>query len=133
MTLGARIAQGREAEVYAWDSADDVVVKLYRPGFGGHVSEAAALAGLDGIGVAPRLVGTVQVDGRVGLLLQRLDGVDMLKILEHRPWQLVGLAHKLARSAIRIHQVQAPPVLPDLIDVLGERIATADLHPKLRD
>jgi Phosphotransferase enzyme family len=133
VALGAMIAQGREAEVYAWDVGDDVVVKLYRPGFDGHVAEAAALGGLDGIGVAPRLLGTVRVGERVGLLLQRLDGPDMLTALQRQPWRLRRVAHAFAQSAVRIHQVQAPPTLPDLTEVLAERIAAADLDPRLRD
>jgi RIO-like serine/threonine protein kinase len=33
-TAGARIGAGREADVFAWD--EHAVLKLYRPGFGGH-------------------------------------------------------------------------------------------------
>jgi Ser/Thr protein kinase RdoA (MazF antagonist) len=133
VALGVKIAEGRQAVVYAWDAGEDAVVKLYRTGFGGYGSEAAALARLRGTGVAPQLVDTVRVDGRDGLVLQRLDGVDMLALLQRRPWRLVGLARMLAQAALRIHRIPAPPGLPDLIEVLGERISSADLDVRLRD
>lgn len=129
--LGARIAEGRQAEVYAWDGG--TVLKLYRAGFGGHDAEAAALTSLDGTGIAPRLLETVDVDGRVGLVLQRVAGVDMLALLERRPWRMPGLARSLAHAALGVHRTQAPTDLPDLVEVLGERIAAADLDPRLRD
>jgi aminoglycoside phosphotransferase (APT) family kinase protein len=128
--LGPKIAHGREADVYAW--GDDAVIKLFRPGFGGHAAEAAALRRLDGTGAAPRLVDTVDIDGRCGLVMQRIDGVDMLAHLQRRPWHLVALAHMLARAALRIHQVPAPPGLADQVEVLDERITAADLDPRFR-
>lgn len=131
--LGAKIAEGREAEVYAWDAGDPAVVKLYRPGFGGHAAEAAALARLEDTGLAPRLVDTVHLDGREGLVLQRLEGLDMLTLLGQQPWQLPGLARTLAHAALRIHRVPAPPELPDLLQVLADRIVAAGLDPGPRD
>jgi hypothetical protein len=125
-TLGAPFAHGREAELYDWDHGR-AVLKLYRPGFGRHGAEAAALTLLDGTGVAPRLLERVQVEGRDGLVLQRLDGTDMLAVLQRRPWRLAALARMLARTARRIHQLPAPPELPDLLGVLGDRIAAAEL------
>jgi len=132
VALGPKIAQGREAEVYAWDDAA-AVVKLYRPGYGGFAAEAAALARLEGTDVAPRLIGTVHIDGRRGLVLQRLDGVDMLALLQRQPWRLMGLARMLAQAALGIHRLQAPSQLPDLLDVLAGRIDAAGLEPHLRD
>lgn len=128
--LGSKIAHGREADVYAW--GDDEVVKLFRPGFGGHTAEAAALRRLDGTSAAPRLVDTVDIDSRCGLVMQRIEAVDMLAQLQRRPWRLVALARTLARAALRIHQVPAPPGLADRIEVLDERITAADLDPQSR-
>jgi hypothetical protein len=130
--LGPRIAQGRQAEVYAWDG-HRAVLKLYQEGLEMQAAEAAALASLDGTGIAPRLLDTVTVEGRVGLVLQRLDGVDMLTLLQRRPWRLPSLARMLAHAALRVHGVQAPSDLPDLIEVSGERIAAADLDTRLRE
>jgi Ser/Thr protein kinase RdoA (MazF antagonist) len=128
--IGARIGAGREADVHTWDG--DAVVKLYRPGFGGHRAEALALATLDGHGVAPRLIDTVECDGRTGLVLERLPGTDMLSLLPRQPWRLLGLARALAGTHLAVHQIQAPADLPDLRPVLAARIQDADVPPRLR-
>src|SRR5689334_1819136 len=130
--VGSRIAQGRQADVYTWDG-DRAVLKLYREGLDMQAAEAAALTRLNGTGIAPRLLDTVTIDGRVGLVLQRLDGLDMLTLLQRQPWRLPSLARMLAHAALRVHRVQAPSDLPDLIEVLGERIEAADLDTRLRE
>lgn len=117
--------------MYAWD--DDAVVKLYRPGYGGHRPEAAALAQLDGRGIAPRLIDVVDLDARRGLVLERLDGSDMLTLLQRHPWRVRGLAGMLARAHLAVHDVQAPEDLPDLRTVLAARIKDTALPPRLRD
>jgi Ser/Thr protein kinase RdoA (MazF antagonist) len=129
--LGPQIAHGRQAEVYATRDGD-AVVKLYRAGSGGYEAEAAALTCLNGTGIAPRLLDAVTVDGRVGLVMQRLDGLDMLTLLQRQPWRMTNLARMLAHTALRIHAEQAPTELPDLNDVMRERIAAADLDPRRR-
>src|SRR6266545_3090723 len=114
------LGAGREAEVYAW--GDDAVLKLYRPGFGGHRAEAAALRSLDGI--APRLLDVVDCDGRTGLVLERFDGPDMLTLLQRQPWRVLGLAGVLATAHLAVHRVAAPVELPD-----GGRLCHGDYHP----
>jgi aminoglycoside phosphotransferase (APT) family kinase protein len=128
--LGTRLGAGREAEVYAW--GEDAVIKLYRPGFGGHHAEAAALAALEGHHIAPGLMDVVNRDGRSGLVLERVSGTDMLDLLRRRPWQVSALARTLARTHLAIHQVVAPTDLPDVRQVLAARIRSAALTPELR-
>jgi Phosphotransferase enzyme family len=126
--LGPRLGAGREADVYAW--GDTAVLKLYRPGFGGHRAEAAALKSLDGI--APRLLDIVHRDDRTGLVLERFDGSDMLALLQRQPWRVFGLADALATTHLAVHRVAAPSELPDLRRVLAARIHDAVLPPHLR-
>lgn len=130
MVLGARLGEGREAEVFAW--GDDAVVKLYRPGFRGHQAEAALLLQLDGRGGAPRLIDLVDLGERRGLVLERLPGSDMLTLLPRRPWRFPSLARRLASAHLRIHEIAAPDALPDLRDVLAARIRDAPLPSHLR-
>ena len=70
--IGPKIAEGREAEVYAWNGDAAAVLKLYRPGYSGHIAESAVLTRLGIGGVAPRLIDALEIDGRHGLLLTRL-------------------------------------------------------------
>ncbi|MER7008879.1 phosphotransferase [Dactylosporangium sp. NPDC000555] len=129
--MGGKLGAGREAQVYAW--GDDAVVKLYRPGFGGHRAEVMALRSLNGHRVAPRLIDVADCDGRTGLVLERLDGPDMLTLLQRQPWRVRSLARALAKAHLAIHAVQAPPELPDLRQVLASRIQDAEMPPRLRD
>ncbi len=131
--LGPLVGSGREAEVYAW--GDTAVLKLYRPGFGGHRAEAAVLRSLDdaaGAGVAPRLLDVVDRDGRTGLVLERFDGPDMLTLLQQQPWRVLGLARALGAAHRAVHRVTAPAGVPDLRQVLASRIDDADLPSQLR-
>jgi Ser/Thr protein kinase RdoA (MazF antagonist) len=129
--LGPRLGAGREADVYAW--GDAAVLKLYRPGYGGHRAEAAALRALDGGCIAPRLLDVVNRDGRTGLALERFDGPDMLTLLQRQPWRMLGLADVLATAHLAVHRVAAPPELPDLRQVLAARIHDTVLPAHLRD
>jgi hypothetical protein len=136
--IGLKIAEGREAEVYTWDSDAAAVLKLYRPGYSGHVAESAALMRLGGE-VAPR-PNALEIDGRYGLLLERLDGSDMLAMLERKPWRLLAYGRTLAEAHIRIHTVRAPTDLGwdqaqgRLIetDRLGSSALDLGIHPFAR-
>jgi hypothetical protein len=127
---GPKLGAGREADVYAW--GDAAVLKLFRPGFGGHRAEAAALRSLDGGGIAPRLLDVVERGGRTGLVLERFDGPDMLTLLRRRPWRMRGLAAALATAHIAVHRLVAPADLPEQRQLLAARIRDAALPPRLR-
>jgi Ser/Thr protein kinase RdoA (MazF antagonist) len=128
--IGARIGAGREAEVFTW--GDDAVVKLFRSGFAGHRTEAEALVALDGRGIAPRLIDVVEQDGRTGLVLERLDGRDLLALLQRHPSRVLHWARTLAETHRAVHAVAAPAGLPDLRQVLATRIGRAALPSPLR-
>lgn len=128
---GPRLGAGREAEVFAW--GDAAVLKLYRPGFGRHRTEAEALRSLDGESIAPRLFDVVDHDARTGLVLERVDGPDMLTLLDRKPWRVLTLAGALATAHRAVHRVAAPAGLADLRTLLAARIHDADLSPQLRD
>jgi hypothetical protein len=129
--IGPKLGEGREAEVYLW--GQDSVLKLYRLGFGGHRSEALALAALAGHGVAPDLTGVIAHDGRPGLVLQRLDGVDLLALLQKRPWLVRRFSRVLSSAHLAVHRIAAPAGLPDVRQVLDGRIRDAELPVSLRD
>ncbi len=127
--LGPRLGSGRGAEVFLY--GDAAVLKRYRPGFGGHRTEAQALRSLDGHDVAPKLIDVVDCDGRVGLVVERVAGVDMLTLLQRQPWRVRRCAHQLARAHRAIHGLPAPAGLADLREVLASRIRDAGLRQVL--
>ena len=110
-TSGPTLGAGREADVYAM--GDSAVLKLYRPGFGGHRAEAITLRSLEGRGIAPKLLEVREVGGRTGLLEERLAGPDLLTLLQHRPWRLYGVARLMTEAHLAIHRVPAPAELAD--------------------
>ena len=123
-----KIGEGRQAEIYAWD--DGNVLKLYREAGMGEAMEIAAFSALGSVpGIAPAFRGTIEVAGRPGLVIERVAGLDMLSLLERRPWRLISLAHALADAQARIHGIEAPAVLMESRDSLARRISLAPALP----
>ena len=99
------IAQGRTAEIYAWD--DGLVLKLYREwcppdwvDYEARIARAVYEAGVP----SPEAGETVEVDGRRGLMYERLEGIAMLQDMNTRPWTLWKHARSLGELHATIHQ-----------------------------
>ena len=80
-SLGEKIGEGAYADVHAW--APGQVVKLFKSGFprrlGWHearMTRAVFAAGAP----APEVFGEVTLEGRFGIVLQRLDGPTLLQL-----------------------------------------------------
>jgi tRNA A-37 threonylcarbamoyl transferase component Bud32 len=79
MELGERLGEGAGAEAYAW--ADGQIVKLFKSGADRRVVEHEARvtrAASDSGAPAPRVFGTVEIDGRIGIIMQRYGGATLL-------------------------------------------------------
>ena len=76
------LGEGRTAEVFAY--GDGMVLKLDRPGWNGlSALEATVLDALADAGLpVAHARGTVTVDGRGGVLLDRIDGPSLLQVLD---------------------------------------------------
>jgi uncharacterized protein (TIGR02172 family) len=113
------IAQGRTAEIYAWD--DEHILKLYRdwcpPDWADYEARIARAVYEFGI-PSPEAGGIIEVDGRRGLIYERLEGVSMLKEMNARPWMLLKHARALAELHAQIHR-QSLTDLPFYKDRLG--------------
>ena len=99
------IAEGRTAEIYAWDERH--VLKLYRDwcppdwvDYEARIARSVHQAGIP----SPEAVEIVEVDGRRGLLYERLDGISMLQDMNARPWTLWKHARSLAALHLKIHR-----------------------------
>ncbi|HLO29890.1 MAG TPA: aminoglycoside phosphotransferase family protein [Anaerolineales bacterium] len=99
------IAQGRTAEIFAWD--DQHVLKLFRdwcpPDWAEYEARIARAIHAAGI-PSPETGEVIEVNGRRGLIYERLTGVSMLQELNARPWTLFKQAGLLADLQIKIHQ-----------------------------
>ena len=119
------LGAGREAEVFAW--GEGRVLRLARdPGDGEMIArEAAALAAAHAAGAdVPAAHELVTVNGRPGVILDRVDGVDLLDRLERRPWTIRSVSQILGREHAALHRVAAPPELPPLREELRHRLGS---------
>ena len=122
---GPLIARGRTAEVYAW--GEHRVLKLILPGFPATIADREAQIGevvyRAGVG-APRVDGTLTVDGRAGIVYERVDGPSMGGVLVARPWTLFRLAGQLAELHAAVHRASGAG-LPSRRERLQRAIAGA--------
>ena len=143
--------------MFAWE--DGRVLRLYRGGFFRGAPEQQArmlnIARERGIRV-PAEYGLVEVEGRPGLVLERIEGPDLLTELGAKPWRLISAGRTWGRLHARINLCQAPadlettrqryvriieasPLVPDefrapalaRLDSLpdGDRLNHGDFHP----
>jgi aminoglycoside phosphotransferase (APT) family kinase protein len=119
---GPLIGSGRSADVYAIGT--DRVLRRYRRTFDVQ-AEATMMRYLDEAGFpVPRVY---DADGS-DLIMERLDGRDMLTDLARRPWLARRHARLLADMHNRLHRVPAPPGFPEPLGP-GETVMHLDLHP----
>ena len=105
------IAQGRTSEIYAWD--DHHVLKLFRdwcPSDWVKYEARIAHAVFDSGVPSPAPGEIIDVDGRRGLIYERLEGISMLQDLHVHPWRLFKQARSLAELQVQIHQRSIPGV-----------------------
>ena len=72
----------------------------------------------------------VTVEGRPGLVLDRVDGPDLLTLLGRRPWLVLSAGKTLGTVHARLHDVAAPAVLPDLKQYVRGRVESSDRVPE---
>jgi tRNA A-37 threonylcarbamoyl transferase component Bud32 len=127
------LAEGRTAEIYLWD--EQHVLKLYRdwcpPDW---VEYEARVAGaIYEAGVPSPATGEfVEVNGRHGLIYERIQGVSMLQDMNAHPWTIWKHARSLAELQVQINH-KSITGLPSYKDRLSYDIRnTAHLSTDLR-
>lgn len=119
-----RIGQGAEAEVFEWGGGQ--VVRLLRAG---HPSrslavEIVALGAARAAGLrVPHVHGPVVVNGRSGLVMERLEGPDLLTLIGQRPWLVFRAGRVTGELHARINAAVAPAALPAVVDVARDAAA----------
>ncbi len=105
--LGAPIGSGRTAEIYAWDPGR--ALKLFRPGYAQDAEEehaATRLAGQRGA-PAPEVFGIEEVEGRPGIVMERVAGESMMALMSRKPWRARGYSRRLAEMQWDLHHLPA--------------------------
>lgn len=105
------------------------VLKLWRlPDDGPKAEREKAVCELLGP-LAPTVHARVEVDGRPGLVMDRIEGDSLLVQLQSRPYLLFKAARVLAEVHLELSSRAAPDALPELKDVLASRIAQSEALP----
>jgi len=108
-----KIAEGREAEIFEY--GDGLVLRLFRPGRTLQHAEvqAAILQTAADAGVrVPAVHGVETVDGRAGIVMERIEGRDLFELIASKPWRVFSLSGLTARLQANMHDQTAPPALP---------------------
>lgn len=110
-----RIGEGRTAEVFEWDGGR--VLKLYREAcphdWAAH--EVEVVRALTAAGVAaPAVLDTLELDGRAGIVFERVDGRSLREQITSAPWRAGWAGRLLARLHADLHARPAAPPLPRL-------------------
>jgi aminoglycoside phosphotransferase (APT) family kinase protein len=88
--------------------------------------EAARASGVS----VPAVLGVTMVQGRPGLIMERVEGVDLLTVVGKQPWQIFRVAPLAGVLHAAMHGVVAPENLPPLKLVLQGRIERPGMVPE---
>jgi thiamine kinase len=129
---GPIIGRGRTADVIALSDAE--VVKLFtadRPqaAVDGEF-ERSELAWNSGVSTA-RPLRRVSIDGREGIVFERVDGRSMLDIIGRKPWLMFQSAKTLAALARQIHDVDGQG-MRSVDDYVKARLRRAEMAEPVR-
>src|SRR3954467_11613522 len=109
-SLGEKIGEGAFSEAYAW--APGQVVKLFKAGvshlLGRHEERMIRAVRAAGVPV-PEVFGEVTLDGRFGILLERLDGPTLWHLSRTGAVTFEQAGAIVAATAISVHKTPAPP------------------------
>jgi uncharacterized protein (TIGR02172 family) len=122
MEKGSLIGKGMTAEVYKWGKDrvlklfyEDRVLKLFYEDFSyervaceARIGKAVNEAGVP----SPKIYDIVEIDGRKGIILQRIYGKTLSRLIKEEPWKLCHYAKQMARFQYKIHNYSISDVLP---------------------
>lgn len=128
--LGRPIACGRTAEIHTWQEGQ--VLKLFR-GWVGPESierEARIARAIHAGGLPVPAVGEiVRLDGRDGLIYERVDGVPMWESFSRKPWKLLYYARRTAELHVEMHARTIQTEIPSQRQKLVSKIQHAEVLP----
>lgn len=115
--------------MFAWGEQE--VLKLFRVDsspeqakYEAAMAEASYAAGVP----SPATRGLVQVDGRPGIVYERIDGPSLERVIRSKPWLLTRLARLLAETQVAVQSRTIPNLRP-LRPLLEKRIRQATPLP----
>ncbi|MCH8814408.1 MAG: phosphotransferase [Chloroflexi bacterium] len=126
-----KVGEGREAEMFEW--GDGKILRLQRdPDSQARVAlqavaiEAASKSGLR----VPAVYGEATELGRPGLIMERLDGTDILTLLGTKPWKLLWAARVCSELHAQMHDAIAVSEIVPLKQRIRGMIESSDKVPE---
>lgn len=130
MDKGALVGQGRTADIFAW--GDACILKLFHPGwpqddieYEARISRAIHASGVP----APALFDLIEVEGRYGIVYERIQGSPLSEVLRSSPWTLPQWARRFAHLHASMHRRTASDV-PSQRRRLEWKIQSAEPLPR---
>lgn len=130
ITLGRPFARGRTADIHAWE--DGYVLKLFHNWFSREdiEYEQKIARAVHASGVKTPAVGDlVQVEGRSGLVYERVEGVSMLEMFQQKPWRVIQLGRMLAELHAQMHTCVFEADVPHQRKKLEYKLRNTDALP----
>jgi aminoglycoside phosphotransferase (APT) family kinase protein len=128
-----KIAEGREAEIFAYEPGK--VLRLLRDSddAGRLEAEAQTMRAARDAGLpVPAPYDVINVDGRAGLIMDRVDGPDLLTEMGQKPWIVLRGARVTGELHARLNAVRAPDGTRSVHDVIRRRVDGVPLPGDLR-
>ncbi len=126
-----KVAEGREAEMFEWE--DGKLLRLLRdPSHAGVIQwELAAARSAQASGVrVPAVYEARAVNGRPGLIVERIDGKDLLVETAAKPWRVWSMGAECGRLHAHVNEAIASAELPELRAKLADQIQRSDKVPE---
>lgn len=124
------LARGRTADVHAWE--EGTILKLFHNWFSLEdiqyeqmIARAVNASGVK----SPEVRELIQVEGRNGLVYERVAGVSMLEMFQRKPWRVVPLGRTLAELHAQMHECVFEAEVPDQRGSLQRKLNRADALP----
>lgn len=128
--LGEKIGEGATADIHVW--APGQVVKLFKPGVSPRFSRREAQMTRAGFAAgAPEVLDEVTVEGRFGIVLQRLDGPTLLQLMQTGDVTSGQAGAVLAALYASVHKTPPAPDVASLHDWIdGASQRSRDVLPE---
>ena len=130
IALDKPIAHGRTADIYDWDA--DHILKLFHNWFEienieyeQRIARVIHARGLN----SPAVGELLQIEGRNGLIYERVTGSSMLEIFQHQPWKVFHFGKMLASLHAHMHANVSSREVPSQRKKLENKLKAADKLP----
>ncbi|MFZ1400222.1 MAG: phosphotransferase [Candidatus Promineifilaceae bacterium] len=128
--LGQPIAYGRTAEIYAWNEGH--ILKLFHDWFPResiqYEARLAEMVHRSGLPV-PAVGEIVVVNGRTGLIYERVAGKALFEVMPSQPWTIFRYARRMAELHVEMHSRTITLEIPRQRQRLVEKIEAAAALP----